>query len=310
MQIYDLNIYDLSDRNGMYTGQAGAKEGIFAWGDNWIVKYPKNTRGMKGDIASYMTSPLSEYIGSHVYDILGYDVHETILGIRNEKLVVACRDFCDDDTSLREIRAIKNVYNSELENQLEMSLNSTGSEYSIDLAEMLIHMEYNPILNQIPEIKQRFWDCVIIDGLINNSDRNNGNWGLLYQNRNYVLAPIYDNGAAFSNKMADDKIERIMRDSSRVKSSALNGISTYSLNQKRLLFRDIVKYDNKDLRDSLRRVVPLISEKISEINQMIDNIPEKHRDILICSKTRKEFYKEGMDIRMKEILEPEYDRIR
>ena len=41
---------------------------------------------MRGDVLSYMTAPLSEYIGSHIYEILGIDVHQTILGIRNGKL--------------------------------------------------------------------------------------------------------------------------------------------------------------------------------------------------------------------------------
>ena len=43
----------------------------------------------------YTTAPLSEYIGSHIYEILGYDVHCTILGYRNHKLVVGCKDFAE-----------------------------------------------------------------------------------------------------------------------------------------------------------------------------------------------------------------------
>ena len=49
---------------------------------------------------SYVTSPLSEYIGSHIYQILGYDVHETILGVcfeeKRYKVVYACKDFIKD----------------------------------------------------------------------------------------------------------------------------------------------------------------------------------------------------------------------
>ena len=51
--------------------------------------------------------------------------------------------------------------------------------------------------NNISGIKDRFWDCVIIDGFINNSDRNNGNWGILRSESGDVLSPIYDNGASF-----------------------------------------------------------------------------------------------------------------
>lgn len=45
-----------------------------------MVKYPKSTKLMNVDGMSYTTSPLSEYIGSQIYKILGYDVHETIQG--------------------------------------------------------------------------------------------------------------------------------------------------------------------------------------------------------------------------------------
>ena len=65
---FDLNDYPLSERNGTYGGKAGSKEGIIAEGEYWIVKYPQNTQGMRGTLASYTTAPLSEYIGSNIYD--------------------------------------------------------------------------------------------------------------------------------------------------------------------------------------------------------------------------------------------------
>ena len=60
---------------------------------------------------SYMTAPLPEYIGSQIYKVLGYKVHETKLGIRNGKLVLACKDFAKPDLQLQEFREIKNYYN-------------------------------------------------------------------------------------------------------------------------------------------------------------------------------------------------------
>jgi len=41
-------------------------------------------------------TPLSEFLGSHIYAILGYPVHETLLGYRKGKIVVACKDFSLD----------------------------------------------------------------------------------------------------------------------------------------------------------------------------------------------------------------------
>jgi len=48
---------------------------------------------------SYTTSPLSEYLGSKIYEALGIPVHETVLGIRKNKVVVACRDFTKNEAN-------------------------------------------------------------------------------------------------------------------------------------------------------------------------------------------------------------------
>ena len=116
---FDLNEYPLSERNGTYGGKAGRKEGIKIDGENWIIKYPQNTIGMRGTVASYTTAPLSEYIGSTIFDISGIDVHKTALGTRNGKLVVACKDFCKTEGALREIRTLKNIYNEEFQIKMQ-----------------------------------------------------------------------------------------------------------------------------------------------------------------------------------------------
>ena len=67
---------------------------------------------------SYVTSPLSEYIGSQIYKILGYDVYDTILGVcfdgKKEKIVCACKDFIVDDKNelLIPYTALRNDTNS------------------------------------------------------------------------------------------------------------------------------------------------------------------------------------------------------
>lgn len=115
LNLIDFNDCKLSDRNGTYGGQAGRKDGIIYNDEYWIIKYPKTTEGMnRVDGLSYTTAPLSEFIGSHIYAMLGYNVHETLLGVRNEHVVVACKDFCKHTGDLREIRTLKNYANKEL----------------------------------------------------------------------------------------------------------------------------------------------------------------------------------------------------
>ena len=102
INIIDFSNCKLSNRNLQYAGRAGEKRGIIYNDENWFLKFPKNTIGMnnvKG--LSYVTSPLSEYIASNIYKILGFDVHETILGVyfdgKKNKIVCACKDFIKDD---------------------------------------------------------------------------------------------------------------------------------------------------------------------------------------------------------------------
>lgn len=95
MEIKDFN--NCTENMLTYGGHAGAKLGIIIDGENWFLKFPKSTRTLRKKVdMSYSTSPLSEYIGSHIYESIDIPVHKTMLGIRDNKLVVACKDFRND----------------------------------------------------------------------------------------------------------------------------------------------------------------------------------------------------------------------
>ena len=86
--------FDNSNLSGItYGGHSGSKKGIIFNDERWFLKYPKSTRSMEVIGMSYTTSPISEYLGSHIYNIIGLDTHETKLGFANGKIVVACKDF-------------------------------------------------------------------------------------------------------------------------------------------------------------------------------------------------------------------------
>lgn len=311
MNILDLDNVPLSDRNGSYGGAAGSKEGVLLNDQYWLIKYPKSTRSMKGDLTSYTTAPLSEYIGSHVYGILGYDVHETVLGIRNGKLVVACKDFCASPGELREVRTLKNTYNEKLESILECELDSTGDAHSVDLREILIHLTYNPILSCVPDLKERFWDLVLIDGLINNNDRNNGNWGLIYRNNMFSLAPIYDNGAAFSNKSTDAALCKRLGNAQAMEASALNTVSVYSKDGKLYPFRKLLQeaMQYSDFRAAVQRNVPLIAARMEQIQHFMNQIPASCQGVYVCSPERRAVYMQGMQLRFEKLLVPALEQV-
>ena len=49
-RLYDLHDCKLSNRNGMYGGMAGSKEGILLNDEYWMIKYPKSTKELRGII--------------------------------------------------------------------------------------------------------------------------------------------------------------------------------------------------------------------------------------------------------------------
>ena len=108
IEIADLR--DCAPSGLFYGGRAGQKEGILIEGEPWIAKYPRTTRDLVGKhLPSYTSSPVSEYLGSHIYGLLGIPVHETMLGYRAGKIVCACRDFTFPNARLFEFKEIKNA---------------------------------------------------------------------------------------------------------------------------------------------------------------------------------------------------------
>ena len=102
--------FDLLNHSGIsYGGHGGSKRGIIMNGERWFLKYPKSTKSMDVDGLSYSTTPISEYLGSHIYESIGLDVHKTKLGYANGKIVVACKDFLDSNEVIIDYNMIKNA---------------------------------------------------------------------------------------------------------------------------------------------------------------------------------------------------------
>lgn len=320
MKIIDINNCKYSRKNGTYGGAAGNKDGIIYNEESWLVKYPKNIIGLtRTGEASYSTSPLSEFIGSHIYQILGYDVHETILATKSGKIVVVCKDFAIED-DLIEIRTIKNHANGELAQILEEDFSSTGSDHFVVLRELLLHLNNNTILKNVVGIKERFWEQAVVDIFINNNDRNNGNWGILRSRVSDVqdrLAPIFDNGGSFQTKLSEEKIQALLNNSELLIRNASNiqtayGVEGHILSASKLL--DLYT-ENRELENTILKVVPMIKDNWSKIKSFILDIPETYqisddKCIVVCSKKRKELFILQLQARYDNLLLPYYQRIK
>lgn len=272
-----------------------------------VLKFPKNTLGMNRISGlSYVTSPLSEFIGSNIFKILGYDVHDTILGIcydgKRYKVVCACKDFIVDDSNelLIPYTALRNDTNP-----IIMDRNDESIQSASNLNEIIFHLEHNTILSTIENAKSRFWDVVFIDMLINNNDRNEDNWGVIKykKEKKYILSPIYDCSNCFYSKASEEKMTGILNDQDKLYDSSLNCITAYEDdNGKRIFIKDILNIQNKDFKEAAIRVYNKVLEKKFEIENFIMNIPNTFENIDIISDIRKKYYLETFNIRFEEIL--------
>ena len=325
----DFNNAEIA-RGVFYGGDAGAKNAIIHDGDIWMLKFPKTTRDLINPQISYTTSPLSEYIGSKIYEALGVPVHETLLGVRNNKIVVACKDFTrirgggaankKQDTTLENQGAahgnngmgmhkylipFHDLKNSFMSSDLE-SYSGTGSETLLD--EVLATIAGQDELKSIPGVLERFWDMFVIDAFIGNNDRNNGNWGILINPASNVieLAPVFDNGNAFFNKRGVDQMVKRMNNEAALREDAyLTPLCAYkysgsdSEGQKINPFTFMRRNENADCRAAAARF--LKSADLKAIEEIIYSIPEFSGNLSVMPKVQKEFYIKLMQIRLDRI---------
>lgn len=183
MTLFDFDKFERPslEKAREYGGQSGNKESILINNEYWLLKYPQNLKNkpMKNVIIPYSNAPLSEYIGSHIYDILNIPMHKTLLGISKirRKIVVACKDFLNQGDTFIPYGSIRNaISNVDINNELS---SSTGT-LDCNLSDVLHTLNGNNKLSLFKgKAEEFFWTMFVIDALIGNTDRNNGNWGII-----------------------------------------------------------------------------------------------------------------------------------
>ena len=134
----------------------------------YLVKFPDPIREKNKNI-SYKNNVFSEYVGSNIFKIIGFETQNTILGKYNynvkEKIVCACEDFTDNNQILYEFE------------NLALSTNP-DKKIETEIKDSIEILEESQKLINVDEAKEKFGDMFIIDSIIGNTDRHNGNWGL------------------------------------------------------------------------------------------------------------------------------------
>ena len=312
MVIADLNEYP---RNSLlYGGRAGQKYGITIDGEAWIVKFPRTTRDLAGKrLPSYTSSPVSEYLGAHIYQSLGIPAHETMLGYRDGKIVCACKDFAYPGKLLQTFQDIKNTLSDD-----EQGFDSVPSDGSTTmLGDVLSALDLAPTLKGVPCVKERFWDMFVVDAFIKNPDRNNGNWGLLLNltTMNTELAPVYDLGSSlFAKRSASLAVERAENETAVEQDAFGTNVSCYRLmgeDGKSFAihpFEYMAKLANPDLNAAIVRFCERIN--MDAIDALIDEVPEEAYGRIVLSDGVKQTHKKLLRTRLEEGFMPLYKRLK
>ena len=304
--------FDLLNPSGIsYGGHGGSKRGIIINDERWFLKYPKSTKSMDVEGLSYSTTPLSEYLGSHIYESIGLETHKTKLGVANGKIVVACKDFLNSNETIIDYNMIKNEYDENVEKAIEHLSSTSNIDSNHNLEEVLLIMEENPYFKTIPELKERFWDMFIIDAFISNNDRNEGNWGLVLnkETNKLRLSPVFDNGASFYNKSNDAKLASIYADDFKFRQSVYDSsISVYKLNGKPINpLKYIETMENEECNKAILRIIPKID--MNKIINIFDEIEEEYNGLKVLSKIQKEYYIKSLEYRYNKVLFPIYCKL-
>lgn len=275
-----------------YTGSEKKKTMIL---DNkkYLVKFPDPNRSTKLEI-SYINNVYSEYLGSKIFEICGFETQKVILGTYSKdgkkRVVCGCEDFTDENTKLVEFEKFENA--SIEQNPFKRELK--------DIFHIIESGVYNIDMN---DLKEKFWDMFIIDCLIGNEDRHNGNWGFLknIKDEKLVFAPIYDCGSCLFSVFTDEKIQECLEKGSKMQDCIKNTSSAVRDNGAKIkYFEFITSLKNKDCNNALVRMYSKIDMK--KIYNLIDEID-------IISDVRKKFYKEVIEGKYQEILTVTYKKL-
>lgn len=278
-----------------YGGANGNKINISYDGASYMLKFPPSTH--KNPKMSYSNGCISEYIACHVFEILGFNVQETLLGTysikEKEKVVVACRDFTDESNVLVEFAQLKNT-----------CIDSMANGYGTELSSIMDAIQEQSLIPS-NELQDFFWDMFIADALLGNFDRHNGNWGILVDEKKQQakIAPVFDCGSCLYPQLVVKDMERYLQNQSQIDERIFvfpNSIIREN-DQKINYFDFISSLKNKECTMALKRIAPRID--LNKINRMIDETP-------YIEPVQKKFYQRMLKERKSKIIDFSLNKVR
>lgn len=283
--MYDINNHIKKELFNEYKGSERKKTVILDNNKKYMLKLSDPIRE-KGHRISYINNAYSEYLGCKIAKSIGLPVQEVILGNytyinkngeKHTRPACLCEDLREDNEVLLEIDTL------------------SLSDYE-DTTKELTLQNVNNKINHIKNIdkekmKEFYYNMFVFDALTGNTDRHNGNWGIITDKYStYVkIAPIYDCGSSLLPLIGDDDLPLKNKDT-----IFLSICSAISENNKKINYFDyLINIRNKDIDKALLRLIPKIN--LQKINNII-------LDTSDFSKQRKLMYLELIDKRYNNIL--------
>lgn len=293
-EIYMIDFTQCEHLNKGYAGANGNKISVRYNGDIYMLKFPSGAKINKD--MHYTNGCISEYLGCHIFELAQIPVQETLLGTYNdgkkEKIVVACKDMTSVGIVLQDFASLKN-----------QSVNSERNGYGTELKEILYTFDDQMAVDP-EQLRDFFWNMFVVDALIGNWDRHNGNWGFLYNQATdeMKIAPVYDCGSSLYPQADDEVMSLVLSDVGERGTRIYNRpVSAIKINDKKINYYDYISsMENDDLNKAVLRIVPHIKER--EIIELVDSVP-------ILSSLQKEFYKTMLLERKHIILDETYKKL-
>lgn len=257
-----------------YGGANGQKINVTYDSKSYMLKFPPKPHHARE--TSYTNSCISEYIACHIFEALGIPAQETLLGTYTdgrgkEKTVVACADFTEGGMRLMEFAHLKNT-----------CVDSEQNGYGTELSSILQAIE-EQLLIPPNKLRDFFWEMFIVDALLGNFDRHNGNWGILVdeQKQTAEIAPIYDCGSCLYPQITPQGMQAVLDNENEINQRIyVFPTSAIVENGKKISYFDFISsLRDEDCTAALERVHPRIDmERIGEILETTPSLLPVQKD--------------------------------
>lgn len=271
-----MNFTNLPQRKKSYGGANGSKLSVIINNELYMLKLPSHAS--KNDNLSYANSCISEYLGCHIFNMIGIKAQETILGSYEyngvNRVSVACKDFEKDGYKLMDFASVKNQI-----------IDSKSNGYGTDIIDIVETIEKQNLIDPI-ELSNHFWNIFVIDALIWNWDRHNGNWGFLYnQDTDEIrIAPIFDCGSCLFPQMDEVLAKKVLKDKTQINARIYDFPTSAILYKgKRINYYKFIKsHEYVECDKAIERIKNKIDlNKINKLIKDVQCISEIQKNFLI-----------------------------